>query len=455
MDKAGIYSYYQVGKDILESTDISDIYPERSNDESKYEKDNLRIISAEGNYNVNYLGNYEDCLGWSEGKGRPRFEYITPNIFNGVNPETEVWNPDDNSSSLIYPSMHYFMGSKLINGDLINNIPWLGDGNFSAFIPSSSGKVIDISSNPSAINTLTYYSTRNKQYIAEIQTNRNTRKLYLTGLSIKMIDPYPSNTGMKAYTVKVRWDDYDVKQDVNWSGDIILKEQLNLLSGRTITLEQNRTPKQINKDYVSGYFDKTTFFTCEGNSISALQPNSNIVLKEKSSYIMNNSSTLTIQDGARITVENGCTFILKQGANLNIVGSGKIIIKSGGYLCVEQGANINLQDFNSLIVLEEGAVLGANPALFTNPACTSSIVKNGNGSVIDYGQDVYIQNESLSTSRYIGGKNIFVGNHVTTSKTFGDVLINNGANIIFDCKEILFDTGFECANGSSYEVKNH
>ncbi|MDO9153230.1 MAG: hypothetical protein Q7U47_05905 [Paludibacter sp.] len=43
--KAGIYSYYQVGKDIIESTDKSKVFPTT-------EKDNLRIISAEGNYNV-------------------------------------------------------------------------------------------------------------------------------------------------------------------------------------------------------------------------------------------------------------------------------------------------------------------------------------------------------------------------------------------------------------------
>ncbi len=104
--KAGIYSFYQVGKDILESTDPSLIYPTN-------EKDNLRIISAEGNYNVIYNANVQDCLGWAPSSSlRPQFEYTTANTFNGVNPETEVWAPDYNSSTLVFPSMHYFMGSK-------------------------------------------------------------------------------------------------------------------------------------------------------------------------------------------------------------------------------------------------------------------------------------------------------------------------------------------------------
>lgn len=143
------------------------------------------------------------------------------------------------------------------------------------------------------------------------------------------------------------------------------------------------------------------------------------------------------------------------GANLNLFGSGKIVIKSGGYLCVESGASINLQDYNSLIVLKEGANYGVNPLLLTSSSCSSTITKTGNGAIADFNQDMYIQNLTISTSRYIGGKNIYVGNHVTTNQQTGDVLINNGANVIFDCKSITFDAGFECAGGSTYETISH
>lgn len=78
----------------------------------------------------------------------------------------------------------------------------------------------------------------------------------------------------------------------------------------------------------------------------------------------------------------------------------------------------------------------------------------GDGSIINYSQDLYIQNKTITGNQFFGGKNIYVGNHVTTSQT-GDVLISNGANVIFDCETITFDAGFECASGSSYEVKNH
>jgi len=352
------------------------------------------------------------------------------------------------------------MGSKLKNDTLFDNFPWCVD-KLDPYIPTFDGVSLDISSNPSAVNTTTFHSVQYRcngcssvNFYAS-NSQKDTRKVYLTGLSIQMIDPYPTNTGMKSYMVKVRWDDYDIKQDVDWAGDIVLKEQLNLLQGKTITLEQNKTPNQIDKDPVSNYFAKTTFLTCESNSICNLATNSALLVKEKSSLVLKTSSTLSVQNGGIITIESGSTLLIKEGANLNLIGNAKIVIKSGGYICVESGANINLQDYTSLIVLEEGAIYGVNPALFSVPSCSSSIAKTGNGTIVDYSQDVYIQNETVFTNRYVGGKNIFIGNHVTTAKSFGDVFINNGANVIFDCKEITFDAGFECTSGSSYEVRNH
>ncbi len=452
-NQPGIFCYYQVGKDILESTDINLIYP-------RNEKDNLRQISAEGNYNVNQIGMYNDCLSWAGPNGRPRFEYISQNPFMGVNDLTEVYKGDLSYPKLQHLYNYNYMGSKLKGGVLYDNFPWCVD-DLDPYIPTSDGVFLDISSNPSAVNTTTFHSVQyrypNSSTISFYASNshKDTRKTHLTGLSIKMIDPYPSNTGMKSYMVKVRWDDYDIKQDVNWAGDIVLIEQLNLLTGRTLTLEQSKTPNQIDKDPVSNYFAKTTFLTCESNSICNLATNSAIIVKEKSSLVLNTNSTLSVQNGGIITIEAGSTLQIKAGANLNLIGNAKIVIKSGGHICVESGANINLQNYTSLIVLEDGAIYGANPDLFLSPSCSSTITNTGNGAIVDYSQDVYIQNETISTNRYIGGKNIFVGNHVTTTKPYGDVFIQNGADVIFDCKEVTFDAGFECTSGNTYEVRNH
>jgi len=154
-----------------------------------------------------------------------------------------------------------------------------------------------------------------------------------------------------------------------------------------------------------------------------------------------------------ITVESGGSIIIK--GNLAISGNHQITVKGGGYICIDNSAGIQLSDVNSLIKIRENAIIGINPSLSIQASCISpvNISVSGNGSVIDYNQDVYIQNETITTSRYIGGKNIYVGHHVTNSKPQGDVLITNNANVIFDAQqEVIFDTGFECALGSTFEV---
>jgi len=139
-------------------------------------------------------------------------------------------------------------------------------------------------------------------------------------------------------------------------------------------------------------------------------------------------------------------------------GNHNITVQSGGYLCVESGTSIQLTDYNSVIKMSNGALNGVNPSLSVTSNCISNPIAAtiiGNGSIVDYSQDVYIQNIVINTNRYIGGKNIYVGNHVTTSQTQGDVLINNSSNVIFDGKNVTFDAGFECASGSTYETIIH
>jgi hypothetical protein len=244
-----------------------------------------------------------------------------------------------------------------------------------------------------------------------------------------------------------------VKNDVNWAGDIVLKEKVNLLPNKTITFEQNKTVYQIERDPVSDFFAPPTKFTCETGSTFTMNSNSKTILKDKSSLIMSNGSTLTIQAGGLITVESGSTFIIKQGANLIIQGNGRLLIKQGGYLCVEQGANIQLQDYNSIISMLQGAIFGANPLLFNTSSCQPVIAFTGNGCIPNYNQDMYIQNETITGNRYIGGKNIYIGNNVNPSLPQGDVKITNNARVIFDADEnVIFDKGFQCELGATFEV---
>jgi len=77
----------------------------------------------------------------------------------------------------------------------------------------------------------------------------------------------------------------------------------------------------------------------------------------------------------------------------------------------------------------------------------------GKRTVINGNTDVYIQNETITNNRYVGGRNIYVGRAVTTSKPQGNVTIVNNARVIFDAAEnVHFEAGFECEAGSTFEV---
>ncbi|MDR2056789.1 MAG: hypothetical protein LBP83_00595 [Dysgonamonadaceae bacterium] len=325
MEGTGIYAYYQVGKDILESTNRKDVYP--TNDNNNMDMDNLRMLSAEGNYNVTYEDQqYKDCLGWVV---RPRFSYVSPNPLSGINDQNEVYAYNASASSIQYSHKSYF-GIKSKNNTLYTGLPYLGD-QFDAFVPNPEIKM-DISTNPAPVNTTTCYSIRNGGSMTVVSSQRNTRKIYLTGLNIRMIDTQPGSTGMKSYTVKIRWDDYDVKQNVYWAGDIVLKERLNLLSNKLITLEQNKTPNQLTRDSVSGFFAPPTKFTCEGNATINLAPKSALMLKDKSSLIMESGAIMNIQDSAEVIVKSGSTLMVQDGANLNTYGTGRIVAEPGSTL---------------------------------------------------------------------------------------------------------------------------
>ena len=402
------------------------------------------MINAEGNYNMEYAGEYDDCWGWGN---NITFRYLSENPLSGANDQTEAINTTGESLSF-FSDFHKGISNKIKDGVLYNQLICSGD-NWDGF---ESGRVLDISSNPTPINATTYHAKYYGSSYTKVDNQRDTRKKYLTGLSVKMNHAYNiGNTSV--FKVDIRWDDYDVKQDVHWAGDIVLKEQLNLLEGKTIYLEQNLTPSQINRDPISGVYAPPTMFTCESGSNMSLAQNASLLLQDKSSLIFEAGTGLQIADRGSIVVEAGSTLIIKSGASVSVSGTGKIVVKDGGYVCIEDGANIVLADYASIIFLEEGSMRGTNPQLFNTSACSDNISFTGIGSIVDGSKDVYVQNEQLSSNRFIGGRNIYVGNSVTTSKPQGDVLIKNGAHVIFEATgKVVFDKGFECEAGSTFEV---
>lgn len=190
------------------------------------------------------------------------------------------------------------------------------------------------------------------------------------------------------------------------------------------------------------------------SNIFELPYNGTLIINNDAALVI--SGTLKLSDSNKIIVKNGGTIKFSSTSNIQINGSGKIEVQSGGYFCIESGATITLSNFNSVINLRNGYISGVNTVVLPSSNCISNPISytiTGNGKINQYNQNVYIQNETISTDRYYTGRYIYVGNNVTSSIPQGDVFINNNSKVIFDAEQdVVFDKGFEVSSGSSIEV---
>ncbi|MBN1415121.1 MAG: hypothetical protein JW973_08490 [Bacteroidales bacterium] len=367
---AGIYAYYQVGKDILESNDINDL--------RTYLTDHLVPICADGNWDIS-LG--EDRASACVADGLVEIqEYFRENPLSGNNDLKNHFFNSVEEDILNWKQHRKEFVIKRQNGEETNKLANMGD-NEDAFTG-----VINLSlcSNPALFNVVTYHHTRPGNTGKIYKSGRiDNRKIHISGLRVDMVDQQNGT-----YRVDVRWDFYDVTRDLIWTGDIVLHEKVNLTPGKVLTFDQNYTPSKHIRDSITGLFAGPTYFTCLGNSSFIMQSSSKVILQNLSSFIIESGSLMEINDSAVYTVKSKSTLQIKSGAKLVIKGSGKIEVENGGYLCIEKGAVLVLSDTSSIINLRPGFNLGRNESAIAHTGSyylrPASIDYAGNGSVNAY-----------------------------------------------------------------------
>ena len=311
MGTPGIYSCIQVGKDARTPAE-GNVWP-------RDETDNLLIVSAEGNWDIEYVGQKNDCLNWGS---RSIGKYNLPNPFCGENDQSQFFYSTTASTLSASGNDDRSAGVKIDQHDIEDKaLPYLGDSK-DAF---TDGSVMDIGTNPAPVNTLTYYVRQSGGNIVPQITNRNNRTIYLTGLSITMTESGSNESG-KIFRVDINWGEYDVKNDVRWTGNIELREELNLLSGNTILLDQNYTPIQRDRDVVTGEFSEKTTFTCADGSSVTLQENSKMIVDNMSELVLENGSSFEIKDGAELIIKDKGNLEVQDGASLVLIGTGRVIV---------------------------------------------------------------------------------------------------------------------------------
>ena len=193
---------------------------------------------------------------------------------------------------------------------------------------------------------------------------------------------------------------------------------------------------------------------------------STLELPQNGTIIVNDGAALVIErnlilsDNQKIIVQNGGTLqLLPGGYYVEMGGNSYIEVQPGGYFCIEQGRVIKLNDVTNVIKLRPGYHVGVNTSLLPPGNCVSNPVaypKTGNGKIISYEADIYIQNMTITDSLYINGKNVYVGRDVIpdSNPPRGDVILEPGSNVVFDAEnDVIFEGGFEAKKGATFEAR--
>lgn len=331
---AGIYAYYQVGRDDLSQAEV-------------HERDNLRMIPAEGFWNyslvVDTAAAYNlQCVNWEIHDYYHRREDANP--FGGYHDMEEFFTPDEDAQKLTLKHRKHTW--RIVKGGKVwDNLASYGD-DFDAFTEATK---LNMSSNPSTCNTRTYYNYLN--YSGSSNSTRmaekNTRTTYLSGLSIEMIPQANGN-----FLVHIRWDDYDITNSAIWTGEIALTERAVLTRGNDLALMQNLTPAQFERDPESGHFAPVTRWRCLPGSQFLQEPETSVTLDEKSILVIDSAAHYTLSDGATLRVRKGSTLQINAGATLELKGNSRLIVNAGATLIVRGELS---QEEKSKLTIRNGA----------------------------------------------------------------------------------------------------
>ncbi len=333
----GIYAYIQVGKDEREGG--KDIYS------GAYEHPNglaspFFPLSAEGNYDFYYewdrvqQGSWIDC-NWNNTNLPVNKRKSKPNPFTGFSDLFRYI--DSNHDGVLYSGDKIQTGLSEVVGDtVIHNYNASGDW-LDAFCYATGKTKLSLSTNPAPVPVYTY--TTNQEYssfnlVDGKPAPYENRTTWLNGLSVEIID---ENKEKGTITVEVRWDNYNVSDDVRWCGTIVLspndldaaKPSLVVKSGNKLLLDRGESPvfhKAVEKDKNGEWlFTDPAVLTCLKDSYFYLEPKSQLVL------------------------DNNSKLILKAGAKLIAGRKSKIIIKPGSELIAEDGSQLIMEAKSKLI----------------------------------------------------------------------------------------------------------
>lgn len=386
-----------------------------------------------------------------------------PNPIGGQNVNESIRHDYNNDGHIGYDSDNNSPGSKneQTNVVLIDNESPTAKYFTGTGMQFQKGDKVGIARNPCVRNIPTY--------------NQDTYRMgdfFLNGISFEILNQNADGS----MVVKVKVDDVSIDQNVRWAaGSIVLTDithdgrpDVDVEPSVCVTIDKSGTPNRHKNpanpnqtsSVVSDFITPTTL-TCRDGSFFKQENSSTVEVKNLSTLVLEAGSVYEIDDNALLDIKESGTLHVKSGATLRIYGTGRIDIQNGGYICVEDGANILLSDSLSSINLHNGYLTGVNPNGSAEAGnCTSSnltdyaLTTPSNGRVRQYTSDNYIQNITYRHTAYETGTTVTAGERVTTAKPYGKVIVENGANVIWDGDgDVRLEPGVEVKYGGRLEIR--
>ncbi|MBI1193892.1 MAG: hypothetical protein GC205_12095 [Bacteroidetes bacterium] len=412
----GLQAYIQVGKDI--HYDSSDAYVVIGN-ESLVQTPNalgnfMYKLSFEGNFDDNILLDdvqsivgVDDCL--FPGLQTAPVDQLNslPNAFTGNSdlfriPNTTNADVLDGVPRLTYSDFNVnFTKVKTAPGPSLNWKPFdFGDAEdvFSR-MPGSSFPVdiLSVATNPAPVPILTLrskFSTGDRfppPYSSSVPLWEN-RKIFLNGIRVQLMNVIPnSEVGGNDYEVKITFNDYKVRDDVRWCGDIVLKNDgaflpnMKILGGNTVLLDRGTAPTfhiaTLEPTDGQYYFTTRTRLAVQGGATLTTEPNSRSDIKKASSLqiddgIVVNQGEIHVYDHSEFTVE-------AQGL-AQLEDFSRVFIHSGGTMSIKADGEL-LMPSKALIVVEDGGTLRFESGSIVTIGPQSKIRIEGGGTLVSNG----------------------------------------------------------------------
>ena len=348
--KKGLHAYIQVGEDQKYGDSIYYEAPDYRNGQASH----LFPLPADGRHDFYY--NYQDAITGANGCGGgiPNIPYGEkfpngvkyPNVFTG---NTDLYSPLDSDQDGEFLGQSEAYKAYVLKYDDAPNVPSSSmHGQYrikgdAEDVYTQSGRKIDISSNPSPFSIYTHISAYSLDG-NRVLHSRDNRIIWLSGLSIEIVDTDYYNDGTNAYEIKVRWDENEIKNDVRWCGNIVLQNiqedplsrqaKVVVKSWNELLLDQGKSITYVKEEVVPGYKDFEGF-------------------TEPTVMRVTDGAKLEVEPFAKVIIRDGSTLVIDDGAELHIHNGGEVIIESGGNICIADSAILNFDQYTGIKDMRE------------------------------------------------------------------------------------------------------